>query len=685
MTNDFITDAEMDALSSGVAPQPSSEPEYLSDAEMDALSAEEQPPGIGRSLLQGIAQTPGGVARMGETFLDYALPQRAVVRAVGGTPEPMSRIVSEGIDEKMEQPFIAATGRGFVEPQTTEEGYAAAAGRGLGGFATMPLGGIGGVISSLMGAVAGEAAKNAGLPWYGQMLAGIVGSASPSVAGIVAPRVPGVAAVTGRVGRAMSPQMRRDAVNLGAANTLRGNVGNVSRAAQALDDEARGLGGPGLASTAQALRTEAPGLVGLEGGLARTSTAGFGERLAARRESSARQIDEAYNVALRGNPGAVRGSFTARLADSRANYRRLYGEIDDASVGAVPLTRVKAMAQTIVDDAGAYGVKSVPALARRVIAADDVTTFADLRRLRTALGDEARSLEKSVNLGGSAEKLRNVSRLRDAVDETIDALGESGVPAAQQLRAANAAFREHQQLYSRAHPTVKKLLENEDPGDAIMSILGRTTKRPAEEARRLVAGLGDDADALEGLRRLTADELVWRASGKASKAGGPVSPSSVSGIGLGASLTQSEPALRVIMGDEQFDLLRRLAARIDTTTYGRAGTPGFYMSTGSALKSAEQQGAAGAEAAAETLGAIMNPMGKARQAMAKKAHEWLLDKTTMAQQRQLLEDAMVDPKIARDLLLDVTPERFAAWQERMRAHVARSGARAGATQPGSRE
>jgi len=674
VTNDFITDAEMDALSPSVAP-PSGAPDYISDAEMDSLGAAESPPGVGRSLLQGIAQTPGGVARMLDVGAS-AIGNKIGVEHGGGFGA-----LADALDEKMEQPFIAATGRGFAEPQTTGEGYAAAIGRGLGGFATMPIGGVGGVISSLMGAVAGEAAKNAGLPWYGQMLAGIVGSASPSVAGIVAPRIPGVAAVTGRVGRAMSPQMRTDAVRLGAANTLRGNVGNVSRAAQVLDDEARGISGPGLASTAQALRTEAPGLVGLEGGLAKTSTTGFGERLAARRESSARQIDEAYNAALRGNPGAVRGSFAARLADSRANYQRLYGEIDDASVGAVQMDTIKREAQEIVDRFRQHGRDKIPTRAQELLDAPDAYTFTQLRDLRTSLADDVRNARSVVaREGKNAQLLGNSERLLARVDETIDALEASGVPAASQLRAANAAFREHKNLYSNAHPTVKKLLENEDPGDAIMSILGRTTKRPAEEARRLVAGLGDDADALEGLRRLTADELVWRASGNAAKSGGPVSPSAVSGIKIGAALTQNEPALRVIMGDEQFDLLRRLAARIDTTTYGRAGTPGFYMSTGSALKSAEQQGAAGAESAAEMLGAIMSPVGRAKQAAVNKATEWLMDKTTMAQQRQLLEDAMIDPKIARDLLLDVTPERFAKWKTSMEGHLKRSGERAALTQ-----
>lgn len=680
MTNDFLTDAEMDALSPGVAP-PSGAPDYISDAEMDSLGAAESPPGIGRSLLQGIAQTPGGIARMGETVLDYALPQRAVVRAVGGTPEPMSHAVSEGIDEKAEQLFRLKTGYDFAEPQTTGEGYAAAVGRGLGGFATMPLGGVGGIISSLMGAVAGEAAKNAGLPWYGQMLAGIVGSASPSVAGIVAPKIPGVAAVTGRVGRGMSPTMRSDAARMGAAQALRGNVGNIPQAAAILEREAAGANGPGLASTAQVLRREAPDLIGLEGGLAKTSTAGLGERLAARRAESAAQIDDAYRAALPGSPAAVRPGFASQIAASRRSYQQLYGAIDDASVGPVSLAPIKQEAQAILDEAGSYGSKSVPRIARLVNEADDVTTFSDLRRLRTALTDESRSLRASVRTGGSPAELRNVERLLSRVDDTLDELGASGAPAAQQLRAANAAYREHQSLYSRAHPTVRKLLDNEDPGDAITALLSRSTPRPAEDARRLVNGLKGDADSIEGLRRLTADELVWRASSRASKAQGAVSPSGVSGTGLGAALTENEPALRVIFGDEQFALLRRLAARIETTTYGRAGTPGFSMSTGSALKDAEQQGAAGAEAASDALAAVMNPTGALRSKAAQKAREWLADRATAAEQRRLLEDAMVDPKVARDLLLDVTPERFAAWQQRMLGHIERSAVRAGITSP----
>jgi len=636
--------------------------------------AGDAPGGSGRAFLQGLAQAPGSIPHALGAASEW-LGGKIGVPAGGGFER-----AANVIDETMEVPFKIETGRGFIDPQPGE-GMAGAAGRGVGGFLTLPLGGMGGLASSIIGSIAAESAKEAGLPGWAQIVAGVAGSASPGALGAIAPRIPGVAAVTGRVGRGLSPTMRADAARMGAAQTLRGNVGNVPQAADALARESHGLNGPGLASTAQTLRREAPGMIGLEGGLVKTSSAGLGERLAARRAENASQIDDAYGAALRGDPAAVRPGLTSRIAASKKDYQKLYDAIDDASVGPVSLAGVKAEAKAIADEAGQYGAKTVPRLAKLVAEADDVTSFTDLRRLRTALTDETRSLRASVKMGGSAEELRNASRLLSKVDDEIDALGSAGTPAAGQLRTANAAYREHQALYSRAHPTVRKLLDNEDPGDAIAALLSRGTARPAEDARRLVAGLKGDADSIEGLRRLTADELVWRASGRAARAEGAVSPSSVSGANLGGALTENEPALRVIFGDEQFDLLRRLAARIDATTYGRAGTPGFYMSTGSALKSAEQQGAAGADAVADALGAIMSPAGAVRRKAAEKAREWLADKATLDQQRRLLEDAMVDPKVARDLLLDVTPERFTAWQARMKQHIEASGVRAGITMP----
>lgn len=657
-------------------------PKYVgvkTDADRPIGDGSEQSPGLVRSFLQGVAEAPGGMART----LDAG--SRWIGERTGLEPGGGFGMLADALDEKLQQPFIAATGRGFVHPQTPGEEHAAAIGRGLGTFATYPAGGVSGLVSSLMGAIAGEAAKEAGLPWYGQLLAGIAGSASPSVLGMAVPRLPGVPAVTGRVGRAMSSRMREDAVRLGAASTLRGNVGDVTRGAHLLDAEALGVNGPGLASTAQVLRTEAPGLVGLEGGLVKTSTAGLGERLAARRAASARQIDDAYAQALPGSPGTVAGGFRAALARSRDRYHSLYAGIDDASVGPVAMADIKQEAQDIASRFAAHGRDKIPARAQELLDAPDTYTFSQLRDLRTSLTDDVRSARATVQREGkNAQLLANTERLLSRVDDAIDGLEASGVPAAGQLRAANAAYREHQDIFGRAHPTVRKLLDAEDPSDAIAKILGRGVERPAEEARRLVRGLSADPDSLEGLRRMTADELLWGASGNAAKAGG-VSPSAVSGARLGARLTENEPALRVLMGDDQYDMLRRLAARIDTTTYGRAGTPGYYLSTGSALKDAEQQATAGAETAAEMMGAILNPAGALAKKGAKMAHEWLMDKATLAQQRQLLEDAMVDPKIARDLLLDVTPERFSAWKERMNANLSRSAARAGMSQPRSTE
>jgi len=307
-------------------------------------------------------------------------------------------------------------------------------------------------------------------------------------------------------------------------------------------------------------------------------------------------------------------------------------------------------------------------------------SFSELRRWRTAITDEARDLRRAVNTGGSSARLRNVERLRESVDEIIDGLEASGTPAATQLREANAAFRAHQSIYSRAHPSVRKLLDNEDAADALVPILNRSSERPVEDARRLVAGLGDDAEALDGLRRLTADEILWRSMGRSAKSHGVAAPSSASGTSLGVQLVENEGPLRVLFGDEQYTLLRRLAERIDTTTYGRGGTSGFSMSTGSAFKDADAQAMAGAEAAADMLGAVMRPGSTVRQKVMEKAREWLMDSATAAEQRRLLEDAMVDPKVARDLLLDVTPERFVAWQARMKEHINRSTARSGLTQ-----
>ena len=56
------------------------------------------------------------------------------------------------------------------------------------------------------------------------------------------------------------------------------------------------------------------------------------------------------------------------------------------------------------------------------------------------------------------------------------------------------------------------------------------------------------------------------------------------------------------------------------------------------------------------------------------------DNATAEVQKQLLADALVDPKIARDLLRKVTPSNFREWTQRMDQHLRTSAARAGIVQ-----
>lgn len=618
--------------------------------------------GLGRAAAQGLVR--GGLD-LGMAVADstaVGIPLRAAAAFIGRSPAAVtSTAKAKQIFESLMEPYLRKPG---TEGERTAETLTRSAVTGIpiglaGGGA---LGAVGAITGPLAGEIArrtGNSYEVAGVP-VGEIAANAVGGMAPGAVVSAAARLPGGA----RIARGVSEQFRRETAERAVAQTLKRSVDNADEAAAVLDREARGLAGAGRPSTAQALMDDAPGVLSLEASTAR-DVPGLNTRLAQQRALSADEIASEAARAFPGRPGAVQEGFSRLRDASKEGYQAAYAAIDDAAVGPVSLGRVKGAAREIIDGAGQFGARGVPALARRVLNAGDDVSFAELQKLRAAINDRLKTVSPAVRSGaGTASPAEEAAlmRLKASVDDTFRSLEGSGSDAAKQLAAANSRYARYQETYGRAHKTIRNLMDREDPGDVVKRLVGSGTARPSDEARRLVRALSDDPDALEGMRR------VWM-----QEAFGVDDLSNASGARAVKFLQEHERPSRILLGDDGYETAKALADRVRKTTYGRAGTPGFSQGTGSANAALSDHLDAGAEA----LTAVVNtgPTGAAWNAVVK----WMRDNATAEAQKQLLADALVDPKIARDLLRKVTPSNFREWTQRMDQHLRTSAARAGIT------
>jgi len=613
--------------------------------------------GLGRAAVQGLAQ---GVADAAGTFAGSpvglaGVPYRVGAAIASGDARALSSTAkARQIFESLMEPYLQKPG---TENERTMQTVMRSAVMGV--PAGVVGGGLLGATGAITGPLAGEAARRMGASQLGQIAANVAGGAAPGIVASGVARLPGGS----RVARGVSDQFRRETAERAVAQTLRRSVDDADTAVSVLDAEARGLAGPGRPSTAQALMDDAPGVLSLEASTAR-DLPGLNARLAQQRSASAQEIAAEASRSFPGQPGVVQESF-GRLRDaSRAAYKAAYDAIDDAAVGPVPLARVKAAAQASVEGAGRYGQRGVPALARKVLNDADDVSFAELQKLRAAINDRLKTVSPAVKSGAgtaSAAEEANLLRMKGAVDETFRGLEDAGGAAAAQLSRANRQYAQYQETYGRAHKTIRNLMDREDPGDVVKRLVGSGTARPSDEARRLVRALSDDPDALEGMRRIWVQEAF-----------GVDDLSNASGARAVKFLEQHERPSRILLGDDGYETARALADRVRKSTYGRTGTPGFSQGTGSANAPLSDH----LESGAEALAAVVNPTGAAWNAVTR----WMKDNATAEVQKQLLADALVDPKIARDMLRKVTPSNFREWTQRMDQHLRTSAARAGIVQ-----
>lgn len=639
-------------------PAPAAAPAWRTVTEADLDPAPKPPIGLVRAAGQGALQAATDIMRA-IAFTPFGGAGLRVGAAIAsGSPKPLGEGVRVGQEiDRFVEPAIQPTGT---------LGEAAVQGGVRGVLGTIPTLGMGtaavplSVAAGGVGGTTSEVAREMGAPPL--VAAGLGALASMGVAAGGS----GLAAVA-RGRRGLDRLGGREAAEIAAATELRGAIG-----ADSVDDATRLLAAedaagslPGRARTSQVLMDRAPGVVGLEASQARRFPA-LQSAAAERLRANENAINLAAENVQQGARDALVPAWQQAREASQGAVRAAYQAVDPTDVGPIPTAGIKAAAEKIVAEAGDELAGKLPGEVRLIGGYGDAVDFPTLQRLRTSLSDTARDLARTKP--GSTD-LRFATQLKGAVDDELTRLAESGAEAAPALRAAIATRAEHGRLYDLRHPAVKALSERENPEAVVQAVVG--AKRPTEEARRVLAAVGRDTEGHEGLKRLWMDkalggEALWDANpAKAVK-----------------WLRANEAASRQILGDEGHNLAVRLLERSRQLQYGRVGTPGMALGTGSALPSSGEA----FDAASSALGSLIRGHpGQAASIAAGKAWDWLVTRTTSEQRAEILNEALMDPKRARELLTTITPERLARWKKSMEANIARTSARTAAQSTGGQE
>lgn len=263
--------------------------------------------------------------------------------------------------------------------------------------------------------------------------------------------------------------------------------------------------------------------------------------------------------------------------------------------------------------------------------------------------------------------IRWMRRHRNALDEFPEIREEiTDIMGSAQSRQAVAD--QMQQLAKTFEKSAARFFLNEEPNKAVAAILGRKDRTNA--LRGLVSRLGGHQGAIQGLRRSVWEVMLEKAE---------IPSAFDETIG---SLFVSPPKLRRFFRTNtksfidsklytktemvQLDEVIRVAEILNRSTgVGAAGGSDTALKTVSLFGIMGRTGGAfvGRRAGRTLIAASLGA----------KLGERLADFIGIDTSRELLEQALFDPKVARDLLTRVTPANERIVGQRLRAHLANLG------------
>lgn len=514
------------------------------------------------------------------------------------------------------------------------------------------------------GAAAGQAAEEAGLPRWMQIGASLLGSLGPGLASRAntirgASRAAAETAETAGYGTTGSVTRR-------AARQLQDLYDEPGRV-RVLDqlDETLGNVPPGVRPppTVQAAYPQAGANAARLQRTLDVTDPEFSGQLASARDESMQGLRAARAELDPGvSPFEVPGSYRAAREASEEGARRVWQGVD---WGRIPPARSSDVAGEVQDFLSGVSTANERYLPR-----------AQIRDLLERIPESHGGLVPAREIQDVRSQLLNIERAGRVPTAPIHVQQQARLAGQlarrmegwiddPQWREGLAATAEHKALYaprSAVAPMeagVARAAETSAPAVVRRAISG-AGGRPADVARRARQVVGND----EALASATLDELL---------------PIGTFEAGSGKRLTRlmdaaSDPekwrAVEVLLGSPQrAERLRQIGETLRRSKWGVEGTQNAAQATGSFAN------------AIPIVQAVRhlsrgNIIGASREMMSGPIGGWIADHITGERDVQrLVQEALLDPRVFRDLMHTPTGAQLAGWETRMSSYLARGGVR----------
>lgn len=641
---------------------------------------------ISRGMDEGVI----GMAGVADMIANYAMK-----RARGVDPQSPNKMANATRNVLEFANSVFATGPNVPslhdpvdESQMTDpERYTYRAARGAGAtIPTLPLAAAYGpgaaaldVLSGIFGEESAGLAEDAGFGPLWQMAAGLIGSFTPGASARIART--SKRAVQRRIPRAAEKMNRRAAAEYAgefiddrraAGSRLREHAEQAGR--RAIEDPVQ----PGkVQMLTEEVLSDPENAIQPLGALAEPAIVDLSEEVATRHTAAgrslrrdagaiqqrnarvlARQAEEGFPA---GQPGSTREVMAERGKAAFEKGSKLqeavpnFGGIDPSIVQSAAGDMVakasrsgalqKMLPQDLLDDIAGWG--------------DDIE-LEDLRAVRSA------AQAKFRNLGPTARDTVEAKWLNDIVTATKTTERELAKRAGGKTRQialldeANEAWARAKNLYGRNTPQMKAFNDYDDIAKGFRAQV-LNNKRPGKVLREMMDAVGDNDEAMMGLQRLVRDEVFG---------------ADMEGIGKLATIgkiNRHKVAIETVYGKGAANRMRRLVADVQRAKNSRIGSRNLRRGVGSG-----RMGGRGALAAGAMDWGVGYINEGAARTTARKVARLMGEKNPLDNEdvEIIISHALEDPLVFAGLMDELPAKAVPIWRERVRARLARRGARA---------
>lgn len=389
-----------------------------------------------------------------------------------------------------------------------------------------------------------------------------------------------------------------------------------------------------------------PGLAFRENAMAR-SDSGFRNLLAGRKDAVLSSIEADFDaIRPNGSIEVVTNTFEVAQEVSDRSASGLWDLVDLNSMPQIDTAPLKEAANEVIRRVGKDHPEFIPDEARKILAMPDTIPASRLQTFRSGMLRNFRLSSRGTAETAATARAEHMGPILGAFQKAVDELPEGGSRA---YREARDATRRHYELFDGRSVAVAAL-NSMSEGRAIARRL-RGSKRPAQEAERVLRIMEQSPGGADSFRRVLIDELTDEGLGNKS-------------VGqMTRELRQHSKFYRTAFGEEKYGQMRDVLRKLRMAQTGSAATTAAAEKTGSGLNSVS--------GAIRGLQALMGSGHAAGEAVQAVAHAGAYIDQLMLN-RDVMKEFMLDPESGIIILQAPDPKTLPVWTATFDMIVARA-------------